>query len=102
MANDNSLLIAAIEKQTHPIYNENKLVERIPNDGTLHLYIIGTQCDKLLSYPPKTRNIHITLHGEKAYKFANNPNWYDLWEHYGVDGEMMEEGPDGIQVTSVS
>jgi hypothetical protein len=50
----------------------------------------------------RDRNISVTFKGSDAYSFANNPTYADIWNEYGVNPDLFEEGDYAIEVEAVS
>lgn len=40
----------------------------------------------------RDRTINVTLKGDKAQKFINSPSWSDIWDEYGFDFGIDDEG----------
>jgi hypothetical protein len=66
-----------------------------PKDNQITITIQGTQ-------QGRNRIIKVTLSGPQAYAFVNHPNYSDVYEAYGVDGDLFEDGEYAIEVSSVS
>lgn len=42
----------------------------------------------------RKRTINVTLKGEKAQKFIDNPSWSDIWDEYGFDFGIDDDEGD--------
>jgi hypothetical protein len=50
----------------------------------------------------RERTINVTLKGANAQDFINNPSYGDVWEEYGVDADLFDDGDYAIDVSSVA
>ncbi|SRR5260221_385741 len=48
------------------------------------------------------RDIKVTLRGDAAYDFVNNPSYDKLWSAYGVAPELFDDGDYALDITSIS
>jgi hypothetical protein len=51
---------------------------------------------------PRPRSVTATFSGPAAYDFINAPDYSDIWEDYGVDAGLFDDGDYAIEVASVS
>jgi hypothetical protein len=70
-------------------------VSRMLAGNSITVTVSGTQ-------QGRNRTIRATLSGSQAYSFVNDPNYNEIYEAYGVDGDMFEGGEYALQVRSVS
>jgi len=73
---------------------------RTPKSETLTITIKGTQLTSRKTF--RDRQITVTLKGDAAKNFVNNPTYADIYEEYGVDDGLFDDGDYELGVASVS
>lgn len=85
--------MAAVGKTLPPIG------KKIPGDA-ITITVKGEQREGKKG--TRSRNITVTFKGADAYSFADNPSYGDIWDEYGVDSELFEDGDYAIDVYAVA
>lgn len=68
-----------------------KELPRQLKDSSIEITVKGQQKGNK-GRPMRDRTIKVTLKGDKAQKFVDNPTWASIWDEYGFDFGIEEDG----------
>jgi hypothetical protein len=98
-------LAKEMSKHDKPLYEQ--LGKKLPDQGrklkgdSITIEVKGHQSAGT-NKGTRDRTIEVTFTGANAHNFINNPSFQDIWEEYGIDPDLFEDGEYELAIYAVS